>query len=187
MYSGNQAGSAFRRADSLRNNRAKAQPSAGVRWKRSILPKLLWPSSRRSWRDGQAVDLTGDVLRQRMVSGGLALRLPSEATAAAAASAGLVGSPTSLRGLSTACRESRPQAVSSHCGGCARMRHPLSSMGASPTAPAAGRALRVSAGWACGPPFPRPVQSEGSWLWESGVNLRLTVRVLARRGRALHQ
>src|SRR3954454_16509667 len=27
--------------------------------------------------------------------------------------------------------------------------------GASPTAPAAGRALRVPAGWACGPPFPR--------------------------------
>jgi hypothetical protein len=54
--------------------------------------------------------------------------------------------------------------------------------GASPTAPVAGRALRVPAGWACGPPFPRPVQSEESWLWAGGVNLRLAVRVLARRG-----
>ncbi len=52
-----------------------------------------------------------------------------------------------------------------------------------PTAPAAGRALRVPAGWACGPPFPRPVQSEGSWLGGSEVDYRLTVRVLACRGR----
>jgi hypothetical protein len=53
--------------------------------------------------------------------------------------------------------------------------------GASPTAPVAGRALRVPAGWACGPPFPRPVQSEASRLGGRGETPRRTVRVLPRR------
>ncbi len=48
--------------------------------------------------------------------------------------------------------------------------------GASPTAPAAGRALRVPAGWACGPPFPRHCGVGGGRVMGGGVDPRLTAQ-----------
>ncbi len=45
----------------------------------------------------------------------------------------------------------------------------------------AGRALRVPAGWASGPPFPQPAGAGGGWLWGS-----VQQRRLVQAGRLVH-